>query len=146
MSVEVKNLDHLGLVAGIIDEIGIVEIVNDLLGEKKTEKVSAGLVVKAMILNGMGLVSSPLYIFKNFFESKAVENLLGEEIKAEYLNDDRLGRVLDKIYRFGLNRIFVAIALATVKKYELTVNSNHLDSSSFHVHGDYPNSGGIGND
>jgi hypothetical protein len=24
--IEVKNLDHLGLVAGIIDEIGIVEI------------------------------------------------------------------------------------------------------------------------
>ncbi len=38
MSVEVKNLDHLGLVAGIIDEIGIVEIVNDLLGEKKDGK------------------------------------------------------------------------------------------------------------
>ncbi|WP_281166996.1 DUF4277 domain-containing protein [Baaleninema simplex] len=69
-----------------------------------------------MILNGMGLVSSPLYIFKNFFESKAVENLLGEGIKAEYLNDDRLGRVLDKIYRFGLNRIFVAIALDHGKK------------------------------
>ncbi len=38
MSVEVKNLDHLGLVAGIIDEIGIVEIVNDLLGRKKDGK------------------------------------------------------------------------------------------------------------
>jgi hypothetical protein len=25
--IEVKNLDHLGLVAGIIDEIGIVEII-----------------------------------------------------------------------------------------------------------------------
>ena len=141
MSVEVKNLDHLGLVAGIIDEIGIVEIVNELLGENKTEKVSAGLVVKAMILNGMGLVSSPLYLFKNFFETQAVEHLLGEDIKAEYLNDDRLGRLLDKIYRFGLNRIFVAIGLAAVKKYQLTVNSTHLDSSSFHVHGDYPNSG-----
>jgi hypothetical protein len=27
--IEVKNLDHLGLVAGIIDEIGIVEIINE---------------------------------------------------------------------------------------------------------------------
>ncbi|MDC0834556.1 DUF4277 domain-containing protein, partial [Geitlerinema sp. CS-897] len=40
MSVEVKNLDHLGLVAGIIDEIGIVEIVNDLLGEKRRKKLA----------------------------------------------------------------------------------------------------------
>ncbi len=39
MSVEIKNLDHLGLVAGIIDEIGIVEKINGLIGEKKTEKI-----------------------------------------------------------------------------------------------------------
>jgi len=49
MSVEIKNLDHLGLVAGIIDEIGIVDQINGLIEEKKTEKVSAGKVVKVMI-------------------------------------------------------------------------------------------------
>ena len=59
MSVEMKNLDHLRLIAGIIDEIGIVDQINGLIEEKKTEKVSAGKVVKVMILNGIGLVSSP---------------------------------------------------------------------------------------
>ena len=28
--IQVKNLDHLGLVAGIVDELGIVEIINEL--------------------------------------------------------------------------------------------------------------------
>ena len=46
----------MGLVAGIIDEIGIVDQINELIKEKKTEKVRASKVVKAMILNGMGLV------------------------------------------------------------------------------------------
>ena len=59
MSVEIKNLDHLRLIAGIIDEIGIVDQINGLIEEKKTEKVSAGKVVKVIILNGIGLVSSP---------------------------------------------------------------------------------------
>ena len=59
MSVEIKNLDHLRLIAGIIDEIGIVDQINGLIEDKKTEKVSAGKVVKVMILNGIGLVSSP---------------------------------------------------------------------------------------
>ena len=27
--IEIKNLDHLGIVAGIVDEIGIVEKVNE---------------------------------------------------------------------------------------------------------------------
>ena len=63
MSVEVSNLDHLGLVAGIIDEIGIENQINQLIGEDKSEKVTVGQVVKGMILNGLGLVSSPLYLF-----------------------------------------------------------------------------------
>ena len=141
MSVEIKNLDHLGLVAGIIDEIGIVDKINELIEENHTEKVRAGKVVKAMILNGMGLVSSPLYIFHDFFAGKAVEHLLGQEVKAEYLNDDRLGRVLDKIYEIGLNQIFISIVLEVIKKYQLNLDTIHLDSSSFHVNGEYKNSG-----
>ena len=35
MSVEVSNLDHLGLVAGIIDEIGIERKINELIGEEQ---------------------------------------------------------------------------------------------------------------
>ena len=34
MSIEVSNIDHLGLVAGIIDAIGIEEKINQLLGEE----------------------------------------------------------------------------------------------------------------
>ena len=63
MSVKIKKSDNLGLVAGIIDEIGIVNKINELIEENNTEKITVEKVVKAMILNGMGLVSSPLYIF-----------------------------------------------------------------------------------
>ncbi len=31
-NIQVQNLDHLGLVAGIIDEIGLVEIINEQVG------------------------------------------------------------------------------------------------------------------
>ena len=57
MSIEVSNLDHLGLVAGLIDEIGIVPKINEILGEHQAEKISAGQVVKGMILNGLGLLN-----------------------------------------------------------------------------------------
>ena len=50
-----------------------------------------------MIINGLGLVSAPLYLFSKFFEWKAIEHLLGSGIQASHLNDDRLGRVLDKL-------------------------------------------------
>ena len=50
--IQVKNLDHLGLVAGIVDEIGIEDLVNEALGIDKREKISGGKIVKAIILNG----------------------------------------------------------------------------------------------
>jgi len=137
--IEIKNLDHLGIVAGIIDEIGIVEKVNELLGTDPREKINCGEVVKAIILNGLGFVAQPLYLFPNFFKDKAVEHLLGAGVKAEELNDDRLVRVMDKLYKYGLNNLFLIIGLEVIRKYKVSTKYSHLDSSSFHLHGKYSN-------
>ncbi|NEQ80368.1 MAG: DUF4277 domain-containing protein [Moorea sp. SIO2I5] len=66
-SIRVQDLDHCGIVAGIIDQIGIVEQINQELGTHPQEKLSAGVAVKAMIINGLGLFSAPLYLFEKFF-------------------------------------------------------------------------------
>ena len=137
--IEIKNLDHLGIVAGIIDEIGIVGKVNELLGTDSREKINCGEVVKAIILNGLGFVAQPLYLFSNFFKDKAVEHLLGGGVKAEELNDDKLGRVMDKLYKYGLNNIFLIVGLEVIKKYGISTKYSRLDSTSFHLHGQYKN-------
>ena len=137
--IQVQNLDHLGLVAGIIDEIGVVEQINQLVGQQPGEIVSPGHAVKAMILNGLGFVSAPLYMFPKFFEGKATEHLIGEGVRPEHLNDDRLGRVMDKLYLTGLSQLFTLVALAAAKKYGVAIDVAHLDSTSFHVHGKYEN-------
>ncbi len=80
-----------------------------------------------MIINGLGFVSAPLYLFLRFFEGKATEHLIGEGIKAEHLNDDRLGRVLDKLYTTGLEQLFTSSALGAAKKYGVSTQSIHLD-------------------
>ncbi|EAZ92401.1 hypothetical protein CY0110_01709 [Crocosphaera chwakensis CCY0110] len=119
--IEVKNLDHLGIVAGLIDKIGIVEIINNKLGIDIREKISAGTVVKSILINGLGFVSRPLYLFSQFFKDKAIEQLLGEEIKPDYLNDDKIGRVMDELYKYGLNNIFIEVILEVIKKSDKAV-------------------------
>ena len=136
-ALKVENLDHLGIVAGLIDEIGIVELLDERLGTDPREKISTGIAVKAMLLNGLGFVSAPLYLFEHFFKGKATEKLLGEGIKAENLNDDRLGKALDELYEGGLSDIFLAICLQAIYKFEVKQAIAHLDSSSFHVDGQY---------
>jgi transposase len=135
--IESKNIDHLGIIAGIIDEIGIVEKINEIFLIDIREKVNTGEIVKAIILNGLGFVSRPLYLFPEFFKDKAIEHLIGKGIKAEELNDYKIGRVMDKLYKYGLTKLFLIIALEVVKKYGIGTKYSHLDSSSFHVHGKY---------
>ncbi len=135
--IEVKNIDHLGIIAGTIDELGLVEEVNQHLSTHPQEKVSAGQVLKAMIINGLGFVAAPLYLFEQFFVGKATEHLIGEGVKPEHLNDDRLGRVLDKCYQFGVTQLFSQVAMKAAKQFGVSLSSSHLDSSSFHVDGEY---------
>ena len=136
-NIEVQTINHLGIIAGIIDEIGIVEIINEQLGIKPQERLNSGLIVKSIILNAMGFVSRPLYLFPQFFDDKATEHLFGEGIVPEDFNDDKIGRVLDKLYKFGLNKIFLAIALTALKKYGVDNKYSHLDSTSISLQGDY---------
>ena len=62
--IEIKNINHLGIVAGIIDELDIVNIINQELGRDEQEIVNSGEIVKAIILNGLGFVALPNLLCK----------------------------------------------------------------------------------
>lgn len=79
-------------------------------------------------------------MFSKFFESKATEHLIAPGTKPEYLNDDKLGRTMDKLFNKGLSSLFLGISLSAVKKFGVSLLANHLDSSSFHLHGEYASS------
>ncbi len=134
LQVDVKDIDHLGIIAGIIDEIGIVEIE---IGTHAQEKVSAGLVVKAMIINCMGFITAPLYLFSQFFGGQATEHLIGVGVEAEHLNDSRLGRVLDQLYEYGVSLLCLKIACVMAEWLGIKISNAHIDGTSLSVHGKY---------
>ena len=54
MKVSPHLLQHLGIVAGIFDMLGIGELIDQLLPKKNGHKIPHSTVVKAMIINGLG--------------------------------------------------------------------------------------------
>jgi hypothetical protein len=64
---KVYDLGHLGLVASVLGRIRLVETVDRLVGPRPGEKVSTGMALKAAILNALGFVASPLYLFGHPF-------------------------------------------------------------------------------
>jgi transposase len=132
------NLDHLGLIAGMVDELGLPELIDTLIKQDHEQRqVSVGLCVKAMILNGLGFVNRALYLMPHFFKDKPLERLLGEGIEAEHLNDDTLGRALDAIYAYDPETLYGQLAAQSVKRLGLSCQIGHLDSTGFHVDGIY---------
>ena len=130
--IQIQAINHLGLIAGIIDDIGIEKIINEVVGSDDREIVTSGQIVKAIILNGLGFVSQPLYLFPQFFADKATEHLLGKGLEPKHLNDDKIGRVMDKLYEKDLSLIFLKIALVIVNKYQILTkfsNFNQVFSS-----------------
>jgi len=137
LDLEIKNINHLGIIAGIIDDLGIEEIINREIGVENGEIVTSGQIVKAIILNGLGFVSRPLYLFPEFFLDKPVEHLIGKGILAEHLNEYKIGRTMDLLYAKGLSNIFLLLALNAVEKYQIKTDYSHLDSSSVSLQGEY---------
>ena len=65
------NLDHLGLVAAMVDELGIVKLIDTVIVQDHEQRiVSVGQAVKAMILNGLGFSHRALYLTPHFFETE----------------------------------------------------------------------------
>ena len=101
---EIQTIDHVGLVAGFCQDVGLAEYIDNQFSEQAPNRnLSYGQCLQAMILNGLGYASQTLYLQNQFFDDKATERLFGNGIKSEHINDDVLGRCLDKFFEFGVN-------------------------------------------
>jgi transposase len=131
-----ERLDHLGIVAGVCQEIGLASWL-DAQAPGSRQQVSVGTATLAMVLNGLGFSNRQLYLVPQFFANKPVEHLLGPGITAEMLNDDCLGRTLDWLYAHDLTKLFAGIASRARQIFGITAKQVHVDTTSFSVSGEY---------
>ncbi len=134
-----RKLDHLGLVAGMVRQLGIVKSIDDLLGSKSvvTKNVSVGECVAAMIINGLGFANQALYLVPRFFANKPVNRLIGSHLTPEDLNDDNLGRSLDRIADVDPTLFFAHVAFPIAMNRKLRRAFGRLDSTTLSLEGSY---------
>lgn len=134
-----KVLDHLGLVSDKIDELNLVGLIDERLPLSRTSgsKVTMGERVAAMILNGLGFMDTRLYMFPEFLANKPIKRLFGRDLKAEYFNDDSIGRCLDAIGDYGVTKLFTELSFTIGTKKNLLGNSAHFDTSTLQLYGEY---------
>lgn len=137
MQYSANVVDHLGLIAAMVDELGIVEVIDSAIAQDLNKRhLSIGQVVKASIINGLGFTGRPIYLTPQFFATKPLDLLLGDGVEASQLNDNTIGRALDTLYRYGVSPLFGLIAAKAYEALDLKSDYAHLDSTSFKVYGD----------
>lgn len=100
-----KVLDHLGLVSGMFDELGLGELIDQLIPQNHEKRnVSVGQAVKAMVLNGLGFMNHALYLTPIFFDC---QQLSAEELIAAYKDQQKVERG----FRFLKDPLFMASTL-----------------------------------
>ena len=81
-------LDHLGLVAGMFEALGITEVIDRATQQAPAMRiVTAGHAVKAMVLNGLGFINHQLYLVPHFFQNKPISRRIAPGIQARHLHD-----------------------------------------------------------
>ena len=137
-TVKTQIMDHHGIVASVCKDLKIAERINSRIGSKDPRRViQPGTALVAMIINALGFTNRRLYLTPQFYQSKAVEHLLGEDVKAEDLDDHCLGKCLDEISSYGVTKLYGETVFDLAIEHNLLGKYAHLDSTSFVLQGEY---------
>ena len=97
----VERLDHLGLIASLIKDVGLIDRIDTRLVPDQQEEITPGEAMAGMILNGLGFANRPLSLTPQFFANKPLDLLFREGVRAEMCNRFQLGRTLEEVYAYG---------------------------------------------
>ena len=105
-NISVGRLDHLGVISGIMKELGISRLIDSRILPDDQEEITTGEAIEGMILNGLGFSDRPISLTPQFFENKPLDTLFREGVRPEYFNRFKLGRSLDKVCAYGCDLLF----------------------------------------
>ena len=128
------QVDHLPIIASYARRLGLVEIVNRLVPVEMD--VEPGQIVLGLVLDTLS-GRSPLYHLEATFEAYDRAMLFGQEMPAGYFNDDNVGRLLDHLFDVGTQKIFSALSVSALQRFELSTHHVHFDTTSVNVYGEY---------
>ena len=107
-----QSTDHLGLIAATIHKLDLIQRINKILpiSKDKGAKLTMGQRVAGMMINGLGFFNTRLYMFPEFLANVAVDTLIDDEVKSDYFTADALGRCLDEMHLYGVEKLFAELA------------------------------------
>lgn len=121
----------------LMESSGIRSMIDDSCEFDRAQRIlSPGMGVKALIGPVFNLRNKfPLYTVNKSYASAPNDYLFGDRVSVSSLNDDALGRTLDTLAKMDLEALFTKCSDLCVKKYGLSSQTLHDDSTNIPFYG-----------
>jgi len=133
----VERMDQLGVIAGVIKDLHLIEKIDARFPQSETESISTGEAIAGMVMSGLGFSDSPMSLTPEFFKDKPLDRLFRVGVKADEFNRFKLGRSLDKVFDYGCDILFSELALEACQSEGVDTSQCHLDTTTFSLSGQY---------
>ena len=130
--VDTQVVGALPVVGAMLEQWGLGDIVDQVA--PWDGDVPLGTLVEVLVTNRL-LNPKAMYAVGDWAAQASVTDYFG--LTAEQLNDDRLGRALERVAEHGME-LQSAATLRVVKQWQLKVNQVHYDISNAELYGAYP--------
>lgn len=133
-----KILGSLYLIKPLLERMNIKAIIDSIVPERKGngQILTTGQVAEVLVANRLHH-PSPLNDVEDWAAFCGIEELFG--VKPENLNDDRLGRALEKLDSYFFE-IETKLALHVIREFGLPAEEMLWDTTSIYFEGDYDSS------
>lgn len=128
---ETRTVGGLPVVQAFLEDLDVGKTIDELVPWEGD--VPLGVLTEILICNRL-LAPKPLFRVGQWAEQTSLTEYYG--VTQEQLNDDRLGRALERLHKHRL-MIQAALVANAVKKFDLDVQRIHYDISNVELFGNY---------
>jgi len=138
---ETKRVGGLPLVNRFLERLRLGALFDKhVLSDSRAQVASSRLL--AVLLRNLILARVPIYGLGEWAEGW-VPQLLGlEPDEPALMNDDRVGRALDRLYDADRSVLLTELVVGAVKEFKVELEQFHNDSTSLTLHGEYSDATG----
>lgn len=131
-----QELGNLGMVAGAFDEFGLEDLINKRIGKEGSHVVAdSGVLVKLLVMQMLNVPYQSLSGTQEFYSALPLEVFGQQKITSEDLGRAVLSRLLDDVYEYGSEKLFLECSAQVVDSLNIKITEAHVDSTSFHSDG-----------
>ena len=139
---DTKSIGALPIVNHVLDKLRFERFLGKHLSPPDPRSKLAPLKALGLLLRNLVLARVPIYSLEEWARDKVPALLKVSPDDLQLLNDDRVGRALDRLFDTDRKALLTDLMVHMVKEFDVSLEQLHNDSTSLTLHGEYRNATG----